>query len=56
MVDAIGLRVEAADDDAATAIIGKGEKLPGARQFEDAPTAMLEDCLRRTPPRFSSFP
>src|SRR6202035_3955905 len=44
------LRSEAADQDAAAAIAGYREILSAARQFENAPPAVVKDRRRRTPP------
>src|SRR6266404_3619094 len=44
------LRREAADHDAAAAIAGYREILSAARQFENAPAAVLKNRRRRTPP------
>jgi hypothetical protein len=51
VVRAIGPRIEAADFDAVTAIIGDREQPYGGRHFEDAPTTVLEDPLARVPRR-----
>lgn len=47
MVLAIGLWIEAADLDAAAAVAGKRQELPGGRNLQNAPAVSLEHGLGR---------